>query len=220
VRILLPTEIKICGIKTAEALDAAIAGGASHIGLVFFGKSPRDISADSAGALAARAAGRTKIVGLFVNPDNDFIDAVRKHVALDVIQLHGVERPAAANMIRQRNGLELWKSIPIRTRADFDAAQKYRGSVNRILYDAKPPEGGDLPGGNGMRFDWKLLQGTTHPLPWILAGGLLPRNVAEAIRETGAPLVDVSSGVESAPGIKDVDKIAAFCKAVRDYDHS
>jgi phosphoribosylanthranilate isomerase len=137
-----------------------------------------------------------------------------------VIQLHGEERPAAANMIRQRNGLELWKSIPIRTSADFAAAQTYRGSVDRVLYDAKPPEGADLPGGNGMRFDWKLLNGQTHPLPWILAGGLHPRNVAEAIQTSSAPFVDVSSGVETAPGIKDVDKIAAFCQAVRHYEQA
>jgi phosphoribosylanthranilate isomerase len=210
------TQIKICGIKTAETLDAAIDAGASHVGFVFFAKSPRDVDAAQAAALSARAAGRVKCVGLFVNPDNAFIDAVRAQVRLDIIQLHGEERPAAANMIRQRNGLELWKAISIRTRADFAEAQKYRGSVDRVLYDAKPPEGTDLPGGNGMRFDWALLDGVIHPLPWALAGGLYTGNVVEAIRSTGAPMVDTSSGVESAPGIKDVAKIAAFCKAVLD----
>ncbi len=212
----MQTQIKICGINTAESLDAAINAGASHVGFVFFAKSPRDVNLEQASALSARANGRVKCVGLFVNPDNAFIDAVRKQVRLDIIQLHGEERPAAVNMIRQRNGLETWKAIPIRTHADFAEAQKYRGSVNRVLYDAKPPEGADLPGGNGMRFDWKLLDGVSHPLPWALAGGLHPGNVAEAIRSTGAPLVDTSSGVESAPGIKDVAKIAAFCKAVLD----
>jgi phosphoribosylanthranilate isomerase len=212
----MKTEIKICGIKTTEALDAAIAGGASHIGLVFFAKSPRDISSEAAGALAARAAGRAKVVGLFVDPDSAFIDAVRQHVKLDILQLHGDESPTAVNMIRQRNALETWKVIPIRTHADFAETQKYRGSMDRVLYDAKPPKGADLPGGNGMRFDWKLLQGLPHPLPWGLAGGLASHNVAEAIQISGAPLVDVSSGVETEPGIKDVAKIAAFCQAVRD----
>ena len=167
--------------------------------------------------MAARAAGRAKVVGLFVDPESAFIDAVRQHAKLDIIQLHGDERPAEVNMIRQRGGLETWKVIPIRTGADFANAQKYRGSADMVLYDAKAPEGADLPGGNGMRFDWTLLQGTSHPVPWGLAGGLTPRNVAEAIRVSAAPLVDVSSGVESAPGIKDVDKIAAFCQAVRDF---
>jgi phosphoribosylanthranilate isomerase len=216
----MKTQIKICGIKTPEALDAAITGGASHVGLVFFAKSPRDVSAEAAGALAARVAGRAKVVGLFVDPESAFIDAVRQHAKLDIIQLHGDERPAAVNMIRQRNGLETWKVIPIRTSADFAETQKYRGSANMVLYDAKAPEGADLPGGNGMRFDWKLLQGASHPLPWGLAGGLTPHNVAEAIQISGAPLVDVSSGVESGPGIKDVDKITTFCQAVRDYDQS
>ena len=212
----MKTQIKICGIKTPEALDAAITQGASHIGFVFFAKSPRDVNFEQAAALSARAADRVKCVGLFVNPNNAYIDAVRAQMRLDIIQLHGEERPAAANMIRQRSGLETWKAIPIRTRADFAEAQKYRGSVDSVLYDAKPPEGADLPGGNGMRFDWKLLNDVSHPLPWGLAGGLHPSNVAEAIRSTGAPLVDTSSGVESAPGIKDVAKIAAFCKAVLD----
>jgi phosphoribosylanthranilate isomerase len=213
----MKTQIKICGISTPEALEASIAGGASHVGLVFFAKSPRDISAEAAGALAARAAGRAKVVGLFVDPDSAFIDAVLQHAKLDIIQLHGDEHPAAVNMIRQRNGLETWKVIPIRTGADFTQAQKYLKSADMVLYDAKAPKGADLPGGNGMRFDWKLLQGVSHLLPWGLAGGLTPHNVAEAIQISGAPLVDVSSGVELGPGIKDVDKIAAFCQAVRDF---
>jgi phosphoribosylanthranilate isomerase len=216
----MTTQIKICGIKTAEALDASINAGASHVGFVFFAKSPRDLDIEQAAALSARAAGRVKCVGLFVNPESAFIDAVRAQVRLDIIQLHGEERPAAANMIRQCNGLETWKAISIRTRSDFAEAQMYRGSVDRILYDAKPPEGSNLPGGNGAQFDWALLDGIVHSLPWALAGGLYAGNVAEAIGSTGAKMVDTSSGVESAPGVKDVAKIAAFCKAVRDYDKS
>ena len=212
----MKTQIKICGIKTPEALDAAIVAGASHVGLNFFDKSPRYVSPEIAGSLSARAAGRVQIVGLFVDAEPGFIDEVRKQARLDIIQLHGDECPAAVNMIRQRGGLETWKVIPIRTSADFAETQKYRGSVDFVLYDAKPLESADLPGGNGLRFDWKLLQGTSHPLPWGLAGGLDARNVAEAIRITSAGLVDVSSGVETGPGIKDVDKIAAFCQAVLD----
>ncbi len=204
---------KICGITTLEALDAAIAGGASHIGFVFFAKSPRNISPEQASALSKRAAGRTKCVGLFVDPEPDFITAVRAHVTLDVIQLHGDERPALVSRIAMSNGLETWKAIPVKTAGDLSAAHRFRGSAHRILYDAKPPEGLDIPGGTGMRFDWQLLDGFAHPLPWILAGGLDPRNVAEAIKTTSANFVDVSSGVENTPGQKSVDKITAFLKA-------
>jgi phosphoribosylanthranilate isomerase len=209
----MPVQVKICGLSTLETIDSAIAGGASHIGFVFFAKSPRNVTPEQAGALAARVAGRAKIVGLFVDPEPDFISAVRKQVTLDIIQLHGEERPALTSRIGMTNGLDVWKAVPVRTSADLVEAQKYRGSAQRILYDAKPPKGADLPGGNGLRFDWNLLRGHSHPLPWALSGGLDPRNLAEAVRITGASLLDVSSGVESAPGIKDVDKIAAFLKA-------
>jgi phosphoribosylanthranilate isomerase len=138
---------------------------------------------------------------------------VRQHVTLDVIQLHGDERPALCARIGMTNGLQVWKALPVRTKADLAGASKYRGAARRILYDAKPPAGSDLPGGNGLRFDWELLRGHAHPLPWALSGGLDARNLAEAVRITGAMLLDVSSGVESAPGVKDVDKIAAFLQA-------
>lgn len=206
-------EAKICGISTPETLDAAIAGGASHVGFVFFSKSPRDLTPEQAAALAERAGGRTKIVGLFVDPKPDFVDAVRQHVPLDILQLHGDERPALVSRLGMTNGLETWKAIPVKAREDLNAAARYRGAAQRILYDAKPPNGVDVPGGTGMRFDWSLLDGFTHPLPWILAGGLDPANVRDAIGVTGAKFVDVSSGVERGPGIKDVDKIAAFLKA-------
>jgi phosphoribosylanthranilate isomerase len=212
----MPIQTKICGLSTPETLDAAIEGGASHIGLVFFPKSPRNVALGEAGALSARAAGRAKVVGLFVDADTDFIDAVRRAVRLDVIQLHGDERPAIASRIGMSYGLEVWKAIPVRIADDLKLASKYRGSVSRVLYDAKPPNGADLPGGTGLRFDWGMLQGFNHPLPWSLAGGLDPLNLSEAVRITGATLLDVSSGVESAPGVKDVDKIAAFLKAARD----
>jgi phosphoribosylanthranilate isomerase len=209
----MPVQVKICGLTTPETIDAAIAGGASHIGFVFFPPSPRNIDPRQAAALTNRASGRVKIVGLFVNPDSAYIRAIKQEVKLDIVQLHGDERPEDASIIDQRCGLETWKAIPVRTRADLEKAKAYQGSVSRLLYDAKPHEGCDVPGGNGLRFDWALLDGFVHPLPWILAGGLTPENVSEAIRTTGADFVDVSSGVESAPGIKDVDKIAAFLKA-------
>ena len=209
----MPVQTKICGLSTPDTIDAAISGGASHIGFVFFPKSPRNVTPEQAGALAARVGGRAKIVGLFVDPAPDQIASVRRQVTLDVIQLHGDERPALVSQIAMASGIEVWKAVAVRTSADLAEAQKYRGAAHRILYDAKPPLGADLPGGNGMRFDWELLRGHTHPLPWALSGGLDARNVAEAVRITGATLVDVSSGVERKPGIKDVDKIAAFLKA-------
>lgn len=209
----MPVQVKICGLSTPETLDAAVKGGASHVGLVFFAKSPRNVTPEQAAALAAAVSGRAQIVGLFVDPDADAIARFRQHVPLDVIQLHGAETPAYAGWMARETGLEIWKAVPIRTPADLATASAYRGAVQRILYDAKPPAGSDLPGGNGLRFDWELLRGAAHPLPWALSGGLDPRNIAEAVRVTGATLLDVSSGVESAPGVKDMDKIAALLRA-------
>ncbi len=212
-----PPHVKICGLSTPETIDAALKGGASHIGFVFFAKSPRNLTPDQAATLAARVQGKAQIVGLFVDPTPDDIARVRAHVRLDVIQLHGSEHPALVSRIAMVNGLEVWKALPVRTKADLATAQMFRGAAHRILYDAKPPAGADLPGGNGLRFDWELLRGHSHPLPWALSGGLDARNLAEAVRVTGATLLDVSSGVESAPGIKDVDKIAAFLKAAHGH---
>jgi len=203
---------KICGLSTPETLDAAIAGGASHVGFVFFPKSPRNISIDQAAALAGRVAGRAKIVGLFVDPEPAQIDVVRASVHLDALQLHGEEHPALVASLQMRHGIEVWKAVPVRTAADLAVSHKFRG--HRILFDAKAPKGSDIPGGNGLRFDWTLLRDFRHTSPWLLSGGLDARNVSEAVRITGATLVDVSSGVETAPGVKDVDKIAAFLKAV------
>lgn len=209
----MAVQTKICGLSTPETLDAALKGGASHVGFVFVAKSPRNITPAQAAALAARIHGRAEIVGLFVDPDPADIERVRAQVRLDVIQLHGDEHPALVSRLAMTNGLEIWKAVPVRTAADLSAGSKYRGAAHRILYDAKPPPGSDLPGGNGLRFDWELLRGQAHPLPWALSGGLDSRNLAEAVRITGATLVDVSSGVESGPGVKDMDKIAAFLKA-------
>ena len=207
----MPTLTKICGLSTPKTLDAAIAGGASHVGLNFVTASPRYVTPEQAAALVARAGDRVSIVGLFVDAEPGLIEAVRREVRLDVVQLHGRESPADAAAI----GGEVWKAIPVRTAADLASVARYRGAVASILYDAKPLEGAPLTGGTGLRFDWALLDGFAHPLPWGLAGGLDTGNVADAIRRTHAPLVDVSSGVESAPGVKSVDKIAAFLQAER-----
>jgi phosphoribosylanthranilate isomerase len=212
----MPTPlIKICGITTSETLGAALLAGATHIGLVFFAKSPRNISIELAAALADEARGEAQVVGLFVDPDAAYLDTVRAQVHLDAIQLHGDETPAFVSRNKMRHGIEVWKALRIKTSADLATARKYVGSASRILYDAMPPEGSDLLGGTGLRIDWSILAGALHPMPWILAGGLDVRNVGEAIRTSGASFVDVSSGVESAAGIKDVDKITAFCKAAQ-----
>lgn len=206
--------IKICGLSTPETLDAAIRAGATHVGMVFFAKSPRNVDFDRAAALAARVPDHVRRVGVFVDPDDDFLERAIASGRLDALQLHGKETPAHTAAIRAHHGLEVWKAIAVKTRADLNMGRDYGAAADMLLYDAKTPEGAHLPGGMGLRFDWTLLDGFRHALPWGLSGGLDPANVREAIGITDAPLVDVSSGVESAPGIKDVDKIAAFCKAV------
>ena len=206
------TTAKICGLSTAATLDAAIQGGASHVGFVFFPPSPRNLSFKKAAELAARVPGRVGRVGVFVDPDDETLERAAPY--LDALQLHKTS-PERAHAIRQRLNHEIWAAVAIRTRADLDAAARYQGVADRVLYDAKTPEGAALPGGMGLRFDWNLLDGFRHRLPWALSGGLDATNVAEAIRRTGADLVDVSSGVESAPGIKDTARITAFLAAVR-----
>lgn len=208
----MPIKVKICGVSTEETLDAAVAGGASHIGFNFFAKSPRCVALDRAAALARRLPAHVTPVALVVNEDRTRIDAIRSQTGIATIQLHGEESPEFAASL----GGDVWKAIPIKTRDDLSVASRYIGAVSHLLYDAKPPKGADLPGGTGMRFDWSLLDRFAHPLPWLLAGGLDAGNVAEAVGRTGARFLDVASGVESAPGIKDVDKIAAFLKATAD----
>lgn len=206
--------IKICGITDAAALDAAISARADHVGLNFFPPSPRFLTPPAARALADRATGRIGKVGLFVDPDEA---ALAENVAagsLDAIQLHGEETPERAAQVRVRYGLPVWKVLPVARAEDVARAADYNGAADFILFDAKTPKGG-LPGGIGLKFDWSLLAAYRGPLPWGLAGGLTPDNVAEAVRLTGAPLVDTASGVESAPGVKDPEKIAAFCRAAR-----
>jgi phosphoribosylanthranilate isomerase len=205
---------KICGLSTVATLEAAIAGGASHVGFVFFPKSPRNVTPARAEELAARTPDHVVRVGVFVDPDDALLERIVPAAKLGAIQLHGRESADRVAAIKARFGVETWKAVAVRTRADLDVARSDRSAADRIVYDARTPEGADLPGGMGLRFDWRLLEGFTHPLRWALSGGLDAGNVAGAVAITGATMVDVSSGVESAPGVKDVDKIAAFLQSV------
>ncbi|WP_088183901.1 phosphoribosylanthranilate isomerase [Sphingobium sp. Z007] len=207
--------IKICGLSTPETVGAAVSGGASHIGFVHFAKSPRHVEPDQIKALAALAPAYVEKVAVVVDPTDEMLGELVGTGALTTLQLHGKESPQRAAAIRARFGLPVWKAIAVKTSADIDGATAYVGAVDRLLFDAKTPDGAALPGGMGLRFDWTLLRGLAIPAPWGLSGGLGIDNVVEAIRISGAPLIDVSSGVESAPGIKSVDKIMAFCKAVQ-----
>lgn len=207
--------IKICGLSTPETVGVAMRAGATHLGFVHFPKSPRHVEADQLRALAAPVPSHIDRVAVLVDPTDEILAELTAANALTAFQLHGKESPERVATIRQRFALPVWKAISVKTRADIDAAKAYAGAADLLLFDAKTPEGAALPGGMGLRFDWTLLRGVPISLPWGLSGGLGIGNVAEAIRVTGAPLVDVSSGVESAPGIKSVDKIMAFCKAAQ-----
>ena len=209
----MPVTAKICCLSTAATLDAAISGGASHIGFVFFPPSPRHVTFDQSAALAAQVPDSVQRVGVFVDPEDALLDQAIRSGRLDAIQLHRAS-PERAAAIGSRTRLPVWAAVAVKTRTDLDTAHAYRGAAQRILYDAKTPEDAKLPGGMGLRFDWTLLQGFDHPLPWALSGGLDAANVAEAVATSGARLVDVSSGIESAPGVKDAAKIAAFLKVV------
>lgn len=203
--------IKICGIATPPALDTAIEVRADYIGLVFFPKSPRHVTLRDAALLGERAAGRTKVVGLFVDASDATIAETVTAARLDVIQLHGRETPERVARLRAQFGVPVWKALSVASRDDVSAADAYTGAADLILFDAKAPKGAELPGGLGLVFDWDLLTAYRGALPWGLAGGLSPDNVADAVRTTGTTLVDVSSGVESAPGVKDADRIRTFC---------
>ncbi|MBX9884395.1 MAG: phosphoribosylanthranilate isomerase [Novosphingobium sp.] len=208
-------QIKICGLTTPAALDAAIAARATHVGFNFFPPSPRFLKLADAAPLAVQAGGKLVRVGVFVNADETALGDAVVAASLDVIQLHGEEDPARVAAIRVGFGKPVWKVIPVAGPGDVAKADAFAGAADFILFDAKTPKGAALPGGLGLVFDWTLLAAYKGPLPWGLAGGLSPVNVAEAVRVTKASLVDVSSGVESAPGVKDEALIAKFCKAAR-----
>lgn len=205
---------KICGLSTDDTLGAAIRSGASHVGFVFFPKSPRHVSFEQAAALTRQVPPHVGRVGVFVDAEDALLDQAIRIGGVDTLQLHGKEPPERLAGLRTRfPGIALWKAIPVRTRADLDASARFRSVADLILYDAKTPEG-TLPGGMGLRFDWGLLDGFRHSQRWALSGGIDAANVADAVGRTGARLIDVSSGVEIAPGIKAVDKIAAFLQRV------
>jgi phosphoribosylanthranilate isomerase len=206
-------QVKICGLRRPEHIAAAADAGARYVGLVFFPKSPRAVSADEAAALALHVPVGMARVGLFVDPDDAMLDAVMGKVPLDIIQLHGSESPDRVAQVKALTGLPVMKSVGLSGPADLPALTDYGLVADMLLVDAKPPQDAVLPGGNGLSFDWRLLVGRKWLRPWMLAGGLTPQNVAEAIRLTGAPAVDVSSGVETEPGIKDEGLIRAFVAA-------
>ncbi|TDH60776.1 phosphoribosylanthranilate isomerase [Dankookia rubra] len=209
------TLVKICGVNDAAGFDAAVAAGADMVGFVFYPASPRAVAPEQAAALSARIAGGPERVGLFVDPDDALLEAVQAALPLDVIQLHGEETPARAAAIRARFGLPVMKALGVAESADLARLADYAPAVDRFLLDAKPMPGAALPGGNATAFDWRLVAGAAVPRPWLLAGGLTPDNVAEALRQSGAPGVDVSSGVERARGVKDPARIAAFVAVAR-----
>lgn len=208
-------QVKICGITRPGDLSAVAKAGARYAGLVFFPKSPRNLAVETAAALALDAPLGVARVGLFVNPDDATLDAVLDRVPLDIVQLHGSETPARVAEVKARTGLPVMKAVGIAAPVDLDALWDYGLVADLLLVDAKAPADATLPGGNGLAFDWRLLAGRRMLKPWMLAGGLTPANVAEAVRLTGAPMVDVSSGVESAPGIKDSALIRDFVTAAQ-----
>ncbi|MCY6383119.1 phosphoribosylanthranilate isomerase [Hoeflea prorocentri] len=207
--------VKICGLKTEEAVDAALKGGAAYIGFIFFPKSPRNITPRDAGLLAERARGRARTVAVTVNADDALLDEIVAGVKPDYLQLHGKESTERVAQIKERFGLPVIKAFAIREAADLAAVRDYVGVADQLLFDAKPPPGAELPGGNGVAFDWSILSGLDGGIDYLLSGGLNAGNISEAIIGTGAPAIDVSSGVEGAPGEKDPGLIAGFFEAVR-----
>lgn len=209
------TRIKICGLTRPEDVAAAAAAGAAYCGFVFFGKSPRNLSVEQARALALDAPPGLAKVALVVNPDDATLDAITDAVPLDMLQLHGSESPERVAEIKARYGLPVMKAVGIASADDLPNIDRYATVADQILIDAKPPKDAALPGGNGLAFDWRLIAGRRWPVPWMLAGGLTPDNAAEAVAMTGARQLDVSSGVEVAPGEKDACRIRAFVAAAR-----
>jgi phosphoribosylanthranilate isomerase len=208
-------EAKICGLTTAEAVQAALAGGAAFLGFNFFEKSPRYVAPDAAARLAEPARGKLKIVAVMVDPTDAEVDRVAQALRPDLVQLHGAETPSRARAVAERARAGLLKALPVAEAADVAAAADFDPIVEHLMFDTKPAPDASLPGGSGRAFDWTLLSGRRFRRPWLLAGGLDPWNVAEAVRQSGAPMVDVSSGVERGPGLKDPALIAAFLDAAK-----
>ncbi|MFO7757504.1 MAG: phosphoribosylanthranilate isomerase [Roseovarius sp.] len=209
------TRVKICGLTTAQDVAAAADAGATYVGFVFFEKSPRHLAPDAARALAIEVPPGIAKVALVVDASDAALDRLTATVPLDMLQLHGRETPARVAEIKARYGLPVMKAIGVADSRDLDQITLYGEVADQLLIDAKPPKGADRPGGNAAAFDWSLIEGYDWPGPWLLAGGLTPDNVAEAVARTGARQVDVSSGVEEAPGRKDARRIRAFMAAAR-----
>ena len=205
---------KICGLTTDAQVEAAVKAGAAYVGFVFFEKSPRNVTTKQARALALRVSDGVCKVALVVNPSDAELDAILAEVPIDMLQLHGNESPERVIEVKARYGLPVMKAVGVANVDDLRKLDDYVRVVDQILVDAKPPKNTVLPGGNGLSFDWQLIAGQRWAVPWMLAGGLTPENVAEAVKVTGAQQLDVSSSVESAPGVKDEAKIAAFLAAV------
>ncbi len=212
--------VKICGLKTPEALDAALAAGADMVGFVFFPPSPRNVGIEAARALGERVKGRARKVALSVDASDAELERAVEALRPDMLQLHGKETPERVVAVRSRFRLPVMKALPIESRADLAPIHLYAKVVDRLLFDARAPREATRPGGLGKTFDWRLLEGVEPGVPFMLSGGLDAGNLAEALRITRAPSVDVSSGVERAPGEKDLDKIAAFVRAARAAERS
>ena len=210
-----PVSVKICGLATVDDVRACADAGANYMGLVFFEKSPRNIIIPAARELALAAPLGLAKVALVVNPSDAELDAITATVPLDMLQLHGRETPERVAEVKARYGLPVMKAVGIADANDLPKLESYFGVADQILVDAKPPKGGELPGGNGLSFDWRLIAGRRWPCPWMLAGGLTPENVAEAVKMTGTKQVDVSSGVEDAPGQKNAELIQKFVQSSR-----
>lgn len=207
-------DIKICGLKTREALDAALAGGASHVGFIFFPKSPRNISPAEAAALRKAAIGKALAVAVTVDADDAFLDEIVAAMQPDMLQLHGKESPERVAAVKAGYGLPVMKAMSVSAPADLAKADAYRGIADKFLFDAKPPAGSELPGGNGVSFDWAILRNLPQDVDYMLSGGLDADNVGQAIRLANPPGLDISSGVESSPGVKDTTMIERFFRSV------
>jgi phosphoribosylanthranilate isomerase len=212
------TRVKICGLTRAVDVAAVAEAGAAYAGFVFFPKSPRNVSIEQARSLAISTPLGVAKVGLVVNPSDALLEAICADVPLDMIQLHGQESPERVTEVRARFGLPVMKAVGVGVTEDLDKLTVYQQVADQILVDAKPPAEADLPGGNGLAFDWRLIAGRRWSKPWMLAGGLTPETVATAVAMTGAAQVDVSSGVEAAPGVKDADLITRFVLAAREAE--
>lgn len=211
----MPLFTKICGLTDAAAVEAAVTHGADMVGFVFYPRSPRNVSAEQAETLLSEVPSGIDRVGLFVDPETDFLDQILAKARLDLLQLHGDETPERCRAISVYFGLPIIKAIKVSTKADLKAAKDYEDAVDWLMFDARSSTDGALPGGNGKAFDWTILKGAEFKRPWLLAGGLTPDNLSQAVQQSGARAVDVSSGVESAPGQKDPAKIRAFLAAAR-----